>query len=288
MALASPYGVVVGSVLSADLVNPSGGKWPHYHIHVQAGSDVYDSAVNLKSLTEVKIEYRSRDLDMGAFTNDLSLPLGWTTLGQNATSGALDYVREQGLTGTAGWILQSGDNLIAELQSRLTGVERVFIFGAKYTTGLGVHDVHMNQGDPPSGEFAALDAIWQDGGLIFRYGFPTPRATVLQIKFETQSLFTDDQGHPVSFRIPRPIYYIPRWRWPPDDPMSERDRSILVDSGLFQIVRWAGAIEHVGGEARVALTRELQRQLGERLRDADAAHVEKIAAYVARMGAVLG
>jgi hypothetical protein len=288
MPLESAYGVVVGTVLSADLVNPSGGKWPHYHIHVQAGSDVYDSAVNLKSLTEVKIEYRSRDLDTAVFANDLSLPVGWTTLGQNATSGALDYVRRLGLTGTAGWILQSGDNLITELQSLLTNVDRVFIFGAKYTTGLGVHDVHMNQGDPTGGDFALLDAIWQDGGLIFQYGFPTPRVTVLQIKFETQSLFTDDQGRPLSFHIPRPINYIPRWKWPPGDPMSESDRAALVENGLFEIIQWAGAIERVGGEARTALTRELHRQIGERLRGAETAHVEKVAAYVARMGVELG
>lgn len=227
-------------------------------------------------------------MDAADFATDLSLPDGWTTLGQNAASGALDYVRRPGGAGTAGWVLQSGDNLIAELRSRLTNVERIYVFGAKYKTGLGVHDVHMSQGDPAGGEFARLDAIWQDGGLIFKYGFPTPRVTVLQIKFETQSLRTDDQGRPLpAIHLPPPIYYVPRWRWPPGDPMSDADRAALVERGLFELVRWAGAVERVGGEARAALERELHRQVAAALPYAGAAHVATVSAYVVRMGADL-
>jgi hypothetical protein len=80
-------------VKSADLVNPSGGQWPHYHIYVQTPSGLYDSAVNLKSLTQIEIEYRARTVDPLLFANVLSLPDGWTKLAQTSTSGALDYVR---------------------------------------------------------------------------------------------------------------------------------------------------------------------------------------------------
>ncbi len=36
-----------------------------------------------------------------------------------------------------------------------------------YSTDLGVHDIHLNQGDPP-GQFQHLDGIWQDGGTIIQ------------------------------------------------------------------------------------------------------------------------
>ena len=251
-------------------------------------SGLYDSAINLKSLTDVKIEYRTRNIAYQDCSSVLTMPDGWTDLAQTSMSGALDYVRHPGLTGAEGWILQTGTNLIMELQSLLTNVQRIRIFGASYSTGLGVHDVHMNQGDPPGSQFAALDAIWQDGGLLFEYGAPQPRITVLQIKFETQSLHTDDQGRPAPFIwTPRVDQYIPRWKWPPGDPMSRMERQILVERGLFEMIRWAGAIQYLKGEAREALVGELHRQLSAHLPDASQEHLTRLGGYVAQMGTAL-
>jgi uncharacterized protein YukJ len=69
----------------------------------------------------------------------------------------------------------------------------VYVFGAPYTNGLGVHDIHMNQGDPP-GIHQHDDGIWQDGGTIIEY--PDGRLAAFLTKFATQSLTTDDQGLP--------------------------------------------------------------------------------------------
>ena len=292
MPLQTPYGVVAGTVDSFDLQNPSGGQWPHYHIHVQTPAGLYDSAVNLKSLTQIKIEYRVRMLDPALFANVLTLPDGWTPLAQNSTSGAIDYVRRPGLTGYNDWILESGDNLINEMNSLLTGVQRIFIFGAAYSTGKGVHDVHMNQGDPlnpPPGEqnFSGLDAIWQDGGLIFQY--PQPIYKVLQIKFETQSLHTDDQGHPALWipRIPHYYEYIPRWKWPPGDPWKAKDRQNLVENGLFEMLQWARAIPLVKGEAQAVLKRELRKQLAARLPKASAKQLDRSVSYVVQLSSTM-
>lgn len=57
----------------------------------------------------------------------------------------------------------------------------------------GMHDVHCNQGDP-AGPFQHLDAIWQDGGVIVQY--TDAHLEVFFVKFETQTLHTNDQGLP--------------------------------------------------------------------------------------------
>jgi uncharacterized protein YukJ len=80
----------------------------------------------------------------------------------------------------------------------------IFAFGAKFPepgqapslrpidnqfkTKQGVHDIHMNQGNP-DGTFAKDNGILQDGGLILK--FPT-RYVGLFLRFQTQWLPTDD------------------------------------------------------------------------------------------------
>jgi hypothetical protein len=49
MPLQTPYGVIVGPLHDYDLVNPSTGQWPHYHVRLSANGQVMDSAINLKS-----------------------------------------------------------------------------------------------------------------------------------------------------------------------------------------------------------------------------------------------
>jgi len=287
MPLDTPYSVIVGPLHDYNLVNPDTGQWPHYHVRLSANGQIMDSAINLKSLAEVKIEYRRRQFAVQdpLFSSIVGLSDGQHLLASTPSSGALDYVRHPGITGTTGWILQSGDNLIGELNALLAGVARLYIFGAKYTSGIGVHDVHMNQGDPDGSSFQHLDGIWQDGGVIFQYGGLQPRVEILQIKFETQSLFTDDHGHPIPIRPPRRVfYYIPRWRWPPGDPMSDVERQILVDHDLFEVASWAAAIDEAPGGAHAALSRELHAVLAKRLHGASPEHIARVAKYVVKMG----
>jgi uncharacterized protein YukJ len=284
--LETPYVVIIGTLQSADLQNPSGGQWPHYHVHVQAGATVYDSAINLKSLTNIQIEYRVRSFfDSSVFANIVALPDGLHPLAQNPFSGALDYVRHQGITGESGWILQNGDNLIQVSRAQLTNVQRLYIFGAEYATGDGVHDVHMNQGDPNGSEFQHLDGIWQDGGVIFQYGPPQPRLDILQIKFETQSLHTDNHGHPIQSPTLRPYYaYIPRWWWPPGDPWSDIDRAALVEQELVELAFWAAAIPELSeGTAKTAM-QGLKAELAQRLPTANDEELTRSVDYAIKLG----
>jgi hypothetical protein len=86
----------------------------------------------------------------------------------------------------------------------------LFVFGAKFPkpgeppnprpidhefhTSQGVHDVHMNQGNPNPGSFAKDNGVFQDGGLIL--SFPN-RFVGLFFRFKTQLLPTNNStGHP--------------------------------------------------------------------------------------------
>lgn len=287
MPLQTPYGVLSGSVASADLVNPTGGQWPHYHVHVNTPDGLYDSAINLKSLTSVQIEYRVLDgIDPGPFTVALSKPDGWTHLTQDAVSGALDYARHPGLQQPIGWILQTGQNLIQAMQYLLTGTTRISIFGAAYNPGQkGVHDVHMNQGDPPGSEFAQLDAIWQDGGVIFQYDGPQPHIAVLQIKFETQTMRTDSQGHPRPRPLPHHFYFIPRRHWPPGDPGPlKKHHKVLAKHGLSAMALRAAAALTLPHAEQVKAATDLTAELQQLLPDASADEIREIAAYLPKLG----
>ena len=84
------------------------------------------------------------------------------------------------------------------MQSYLENVKRIYIFGEPYKTGLGIHNVHMNQGDPIGSDFSEENGIWQDGGILIEYECPEPLFSIFLTKFETQSLNTDEHGHPSS------------------------------------------------------------------------------------------
>lgn len=92
------------------------------------------------------------------------------------------------------WVASDGDNALDVLDPLVHGAARIYIFGEPYTTGLGVHNVHCNQGDPP-GPHQAEDGIWQDGAVLTQAA--NGAFTVWQVKFNTQSLHTDDNGLPL-------------------------------------------------------------------------------------------
>ena len=69
------------------------------------------------------------------------------------------------------------------------------MLGQRYEDGTnGVHDVHMNQGDPAASQWYASNGTWQDGAVACQGA--GSRVTIWQVRFKTQSLNTDDQGHP--------------------------------------------------------------------------------------------
>lgn len=92
------------------------------------------------------------------------------------------------------WVSSDGDNALNVLEPLVRSATRIFILGEPYDHGLGVHNVHMNQGDPP-GSHQDDDGIWQDGAVIVQGSDSS--FTVWQVKFNAQSLTTDDSGLPI-------------------------------------------------------------------------------------------
>jgi uncharacterized protein YukJ len=91
------------------------------------------------------------------------------------------------------WVQSDGDNALDVLEPLVQQSVRIYVFGEPFTTGLGVHNVHYNQGDPP-GPHQAENGIWQDGAVLTQSA--DGKIVVWQVKFNTQSLHTNDNGLP--------------------------------------------------------------------------------------------
>ena len=213
------YGVLIGTLNHFSREDQNNfGSWYHGKIYVDTPNGQYECAVDVSTPSGIKVQYREiHGLDRSLFAPILALTNGWHLIAKTSESGALDYVRSPLFRVRIGclpiiasalfnfprlilvallssWINSTGDNALNVLEAQLTGSTRVFIFGAPYNTGLGVHDIHMNQGDPP-GQFQHLDGIWQDGGTIIER--PDGELVAVLTKFETQSLRTDNNGLPI-------------------------------------------------------------------------------------------
>lgn len=149
-------------------------------------------------------------------------PSGFTPIApalRSATT-ALDYFRAPLFDWPTGVAIRStapgaDDDLQDALTAQLRDLQRqngeVFVFGEPFPkpgqpddrrpvdrrlgTRQGVHNIHMNQGNPNPGSFAGDNGVFQDGGLILR--FPN-RYVGLFLRFRSQWLPTDNAtGHPL-------------------------------------------------------------------------------------------
>jgi hypothetical protein len=203
------YGVVVGNFTG---YTTEQGQWYHVDMNIQAGDSVYQAAVDVNEVNG-QFQYQIfNNLDMSLFSTVAGFSDGWHLLAPNATSGAMDYARSPIFQKPLGclailwgiinsvfgsnigvWTNVTGNEAGEALVAMVTGSQKVYAFGAPYTEGLGVHDVHCNQGDPP-GPHQADDGIWQDG-CVFAIKADGTLSAYLG-KFSTQTLNTNNQGLP--------------------------------------------------------------------------------------------
>ncbi|GEA84201.1 hypothetical protein CWIS_10805 [Cellulomonas sp. A375-1] len=219
MPLEHGYGVLVGTLTSHERDTPDNqGRWFHVNLQVQTPAGSYRCAVDVDSAkSAIGVQWRT----FGVSARDLgpvaTMTPGFHFLASNPTSGAVDLIRHPAFRPRGGclfvtappawlqaiitWLAEhawtAGDNVAAAtaLESVLQVGARTLVFGEPFTSGLGVHNIHQNQGDPAGSQWWDDNAIWQDGAtLVLR---PDGGYAVFVSKFSSQSSATDADGHPL-------------------------------------------------------------------------------------------
>jgi uncharacterized protein YukJ len=194
---------------------------PHLQIKVvDAKRSTWRAAINILSSDQSQIIFHRADplLDHPILLTLPHIKNGFTPVppDERSATTALDYVRAPLFDWADGVAVpQTGPGTDDDLQDILIDYlmelrredGEIFIFGTKFPaphgqpylrpidrefrTRQGIHDIHMNQGDPPSSSFAQTNGVFQDGGLILRL---SSRYVGLFLRFQSQWLPTDDDS----------------------------------------------------------------------------------------------
>jgi uncharacterized protein YukJ len=210
------YSVLKGTPISGAI---SKDARPHYLIELNANGAQWQIAVNVESDTgtgsgaEVLYLLAENWTPPDAAALE-ALPAGVTALAGKDGNPAIDYLRStvngQPLITRAQLtdLPLPGKNTSENLKNAViqylnqaiadkAGV--IYAFGALYTSGNGIHDIHMNQGNP-AGDHQQDNGIWQDGLLVFQMPGAAAGAqwTAIFIAFQEQVWQTDKNGNPVT------------------------------------------------------------------------------------------
>lgn len=137
-------------------------------------------------------------MDNTDLKNLISFPNGWHDLESNSASGALDYIRTNKfqLSTKSQWKQGTSKDALGDLEPLLINTKKLYIFGEPFRRGLGVHNIHQNQGDPTGSIWWDEDGIWQDGATIIQR--QDDSFVAFLNKFITQSYITDNNGHQIE------------------------------------------------------------------------------------------
>jgi uncharacterized protein YukJ len=216
------YSVLAGDPVSGKVVT---GASTHYQITMNAPGGPFTVAVNIQSVDGSEVLYA---IEEGFAPPDiaglLALPMGMTKLQSEPGGLALDYVRSQ-VSGTP-MITREQMTLLPQMRSKGSEEERmlararssalqnavvtllnmtiadkdgvIYAFGSAYADKGkvdGIHDIHMNQGNPVDNH-GGDNGVWQDGALLIH--LPSKGTwTAVFIAFQTESWTTDSSGNPI-------------------------------------------------------------------------------------------
>lgn len=203
------YSVLKGDPVSGKLVF---GNSPHYQIQVKANNTNITVAVNVQSVdySEVLyvVDHAFQPPDPAALDE---LDEGLTRLDSKAGGLALDFVRSR-VNGEpmvtrdvmsllpksrkAGGRHNDLNNEVVDLLNRAIADHdgTIYAFGSSYADPdgtKGIHDIHMNQGNP-RGNHDRDNGVWQDGGIFMSLPATNTWIAVF-IAFQTQSWNTDNK-----------------------------------------------------------------------------------------------
>jgi uncharacterized protein YukJ len=215
------YSVLAGDPVAGKVVK---GASTHYQITMNAPGGPFTVAVNIQSQDGSEVLYA---IEEGFTPPDeaalLALPMGMTTLKSAPGGLALDYVRSE--VGGAPMITKVQMMLLPQMISKGSEQERmlnraraaalqnavvtllnmtiadkdgvIYAFGSAFADKGrvdGIHDIHMNQGNPVNNH-GGDNGVWQDGALLIH--LPSKGTwTAVFIAFQTESWTTDASGNP--------------------------------------------------------------------------------------------
>ncbi|MFD7629439.1 DUF2278 family protein [Streptomyces sp. NPDC059851] len=214
------YGVLSGTLHRHFRDRPDAqGRWFHVNLEVDAPAGRYAVAVDVDSKkSAVGVEWKVLTLHPSVLEPVDAPAPGYHDLARSSGSGAIDYLRHPALADHPGclflprppaWIQRIRERISparpwtagsyleasAALEPILVPGRSVLVFGEPFDTGLGMHNVHQNQGDPYGSQWWEENGIWQDGATMTRRG--DGLYDVFLSRFSTQSGATDDDGHPL-------------------------------------------------------------------------------------------
>lgn len=236
MPLSDPYGVLKGTIVGkldsdeAHEVYPNGK--PHFQLKVDADGDLFRVAINVMSDSGAPnlMVYKSDDYKHPILADLPGLEVGFTPLKSKSDSGALDFIR-QNLFDLGEMVemptkdAPSGNDMndLFELyveQAMKTSGALVYAFGGKwhdgkpdpyfkFPNGQGVHEIHMNQGNPKpkpgehGPDHSKDNGVYQDGALFIYYPDENRWAAVF-CRFQSQVVHTDEKdATPIAALVPR-------------------------------------------------------------------------------------
>jgi hypothetical protein len=202
------YGLLVGVLVRSFRDRPDDqGRWFHVNLEVDAPDGRYRCAVDVDSkMSAIGVQWKLLTLRSAGLGPVADLPPRVHDLARTPGSGALDFQRHPALGSRPGcllgwggsrgpaWTTGSHVQAAEALESVLVPGRRVLVFGEPFTTGLGMHNVHQNQGDPAGSQWWDDNGIWQDGATLSVR--PDGRFDVFLSKFSSQAARTDADGHP--------------------------------------------------------------------------------------------
>ena len=203
------YSVLKGRPIA---IRHGSGNSPHYQIHVVAGDDDFRIAVNVQSADGSEVEYLVRPRFDHPIIPDLAaLPQALRAAPARPGGIALDYIRGNLMQPQEMLPLPVSapgpDNDLNEaldrfVQRALADEEAlIYAFGETwgperqadryfgFRPGRGIHDVHMNQGNPPppvgQQQWFQDNGPWQDGGLVLEFPGQSQWVAIF-LKFQTR------------------------------------------------------------------------------------------------------
>jgi len=223
------YSVLAGKPTAGKVVT---GSSTHYQVTMQASGGPFTVAVNIQSVDGSEVLYDIvEDFTPPDLAGLQALPLGMTALTSEPGGLALDFVRST-VNGVP-MITKAQMTLLPKASAKAKGasaeeqmVQRarakalenavvtllnmtvadkdgvIYAFGSSFADSGkvdGIHDIHMNQGNPVGGAgggFSGDNGVWQDGALFIN--LPSKGTwTAIFIAFQSESWTTDASGNPV-------------------------------------------------------------------------------------------